>query len=363
MRCKLRKPSTRQLKCEKEENKLKKSLKSMWLLVVIILVAMTVSLVGCGSSKTAATGDKSVKKTVIKMGSIFNTGGPADENAKFFKKLVEERSKGQLEIQLFPSSQLGNEGDMIDGITIGSVDMALTGDGPINMFVPEYAALNMPYAFRDLEHLQKVLNGPIGKEISDKIVEKKGARVLDWWTRGPRYLTANKEIKSPDDLKGIKMRVPELTVYTEAWKAMGAIPTPITFAELYSSLQQHVVDAQENPLELIYTSSFFETQKYLMKTKHVYGPYMLFISDKIMKSLPEDLQKIVTDSAKEAGQQEMKDTLKAEDKFLADLKAKGMTIVDVDANLFSDKIKDVPARLEKELKWKPGLYQAILDTK
>jgi len=342
---------------------LKKSLKSMWLLVVIILVAMTVSLVGCGSSKTAATGDKSVKKTVIKMGYIFNTGGPADENAKFFKKLVEERSKGQLEIQLFPSSQLGNEGDMIDGITIGSVDMALTGDGPINMFVPEYAALNMPYAFRDLEHLQKVLNGPIGKEISDKIVEKKGARVLDWWTRGPRYLTANKEIKSPDDLKGIKMRVPELTVYTEAWKAMGAIPTPITFAELYSSLQQHVVDAQENPLELIYTSSFFETQKYLMKTKHVYGPYMLFISDKIMKSLPEDLQKIVTDSAKEAGQQEMKDTLKAEDKFLADLKAKGMTIVDVDANLFSDKIKDVPARLEKELKWKPGLYQAILDTK
>ncbi|HZK54242.1 MAG TPA: TRAP transporter substrate-binding protein [Desulfosporosinus sp.] len=342
---------------------MKKSLKSKCLLVGMLIVAFTFPMLGCGSSKPSVTGDTATKKTVLRLGYIMAPGGPADDNAKFFKKLVEERSKGQIEVQVYPSSTLGNEADLMDGIKLGSVDMALTGEAPINLFAPEYAALNMPYAFRDLEHLQKVLSGPIGNGLADKFVETKGARVLDYWTRGPRFLTANREIKTPDDLKGLKLRVPEIKVFTEAWKAMGAIPTPINFGELYNAMQQHVVDAQENPLELITTSSFYEIQKYLMTTAHVRAPYILFISDKIMKGLPEDLQKVINDSAKEAGQQELKDTLNAEDKFLAGLKAKGMTVVEVDTNLFRDKIKDLPARLESELKWKPGLYQAILDTK
>ncbi|XFO69114.1 hypothetical protein SPSIL_053440 [Sporomusa silvacetica DSM 10669] len=316
-------------------------------------------LVGCGGSQKSSDN----KKTLIRVGYILAPGSDADKGAQKFKELVEKNSNGRIEVQTFPSSQLGSDQDMFNAQQMGSLEMEICGDGPINIFEPTFGALTMPFAFRDMQHMLNVYNGPIGEQLNKAFIKDKGVRVVDTWVRGPRYLTANKEIVTPEDLQGYKLRVPTQTTYVETWKNLGAIPTAMNLSELYTALQQGVVGGQENPLDLIYTSSFYQVQKYVMDTKHVYGPYIVTVSDKFYSSLPDDLKKIVTDAAKEAGKYEKSLVENGEVQFKADLEKKGMKFVNVNRQAFIDKMKGLPEQLEKSQKWIPGQYQQIVETK
>lgn len=272
----------------------------------------------------------------LKLGHLANESHSWNLASLKLAELVKEKSQGRLEIQVFPNSQLGGEMDIINGIQLGSIDMTISGESLQN-WAPKASLLAVPYALRDSEHLRNVAGGEIGKEIESQIEERTGLVPIAWFERGARQLTSNKPIKTPDDLKGIVLRVPNVPLFVSAWQAMGAKPTPMSFSEVFTSLQQGTIHAQENPLSLIDSASFFEVQKYVNKTDHVSSWIYVLIGKRQLNKLPQDLQEILLTSAKEAQAYEHDVFLDEEEKLEEKLKEKGMVFVDVDKEKFKEK--------------------------
>lgn len=325
-----------------------------------LLLVSALALTGCSSTDAAGADGPQT----LQLGYIMADNDPGDLGAKKFKEIVEERTAGEIEIALQGNSLLGGEQTLWEGMEIGSVDMALTGVGPISFFTPEYAGVQMYYGIRDQEHLDKVFGGEIGDEIETALLQAKGGRILDWWHRGARQTTANKPVRTPEDLAGVKIRTPEGRLYLEAWNAFGASPTPMALGELFTGLEQGVVDAQENPLALIATNSFDEVQSHVSLTAHQYAPYMLAISERKWSSLSPENQQILQEAAVEAGTYEKQVVAESEKEYKKELEERGMTVVeDVDVDRFRDIMLETAEKLEAEGLWKEGLYQRMVDTK
>ncbi len=284
-------------------------------------------------------------KVTLKLGHVQNTTDNWHLGALKFAGLVKEKTNGEVEVQVFPSSQLGNDRDMIEGMQLGTVDFALVA-GVLSNFEPRMGILEMPYLFRDINHMRKVLNGPIGNELLGSLLKRANIRGLGWWERGPRELTANKPVKTPADLKGIKIRVPEIPVSVEAWRALGANPTPMAFGEVYTALQQKVIDAQENPFAVIASARFPEVQKYLILTNHVYGYVMLAMSERTYQRLTPDQRKAIETAAKEATAYENDLVWNNETKLLKSLRDAGMIMIEPDREPFEEAVKDVHKKFE-----------------
>ncbi len=225
----------------------------------------------------------------------------SDKEANFitfkeaFKDYVEKESNGRILVELFPNAQIGGERQMMEGMTIGTVEMAMLSPGIAAGLAPKFQVLDLPYLFKNRDVAYKTLDGELSNILNEQLVPK-GVRLVCFAENGFRNITNNKApIKRPEDLKGVKIRVQPIPAHIELFKAFGATPTPIDFGELYTALLQKTVDAQENPITLIYSSKLYEVQKYLSMTEHVYAPSALFISERFFKGLPEDLQKIVMD--------------------------------------------------------------------
>lgn len=330
-------------------------------IIGVALVIMLLVVTGCGGGGNQQAAKP--KPILLRVGYIFAAGSDADLGAQKFKELVEKNSNGRIEVQTFTNSQLGSEADMLNSLSAGSLEMEISGEAVITSFEPTFGALTMPFAFRDVDHMLRVFDGPIGKQLDQAFIKDKGVHVLSIWARAPRNLTANKEIKTPDDLQGVKIRVPVQTTSVETWKRLGGITTAMNLSELYSALQQGVVGAQENPLDLIFTSSFYQVQKYVMLTRHSYVPYVATMSNKFYTGLPDELRKVVDDAAKESSVYVKGLVEKGDAQYRAELEKKGMKFVEVDRKLFMDKMKGLPEELEKSLKWIPGQYQEIVNTK
>ena len=298
---------------------------------------------------------------VLKLGHVA-AADPKDNwqaGATEFAKLVEQKSKGDVKVQVFPSSQLGNDRDMAEGMRLGSVDFSLNA-GVLSNFEPRLGLLEIPYIFRDPEHMRKVLSGPVGQELVTSL-QKSGIRVLGWWERGPRQLTANKPVKTPADIKGMKIRVPEIPVSVDAWRAFGANPTPMAFGEVYSGLQQKVIDGQENPLAIINSAKLNEVQKTVNQTNHVYGYVALAMSDKTWQKLTPEQRTAITEAAKEATAFENKLVWENEAQLMKELQGKGMQFVDVDLKAFAEAAKPVHEKYAQKLG--KALYDSIVNTK
>jgi tripartite ATP-independent transporter DctP family solute receptor len=316
------------------------------------------TLTACSGSKK--TGTDSSKKYVFKFGHNANEENTWHKGALKFAEVVKEKSNGRIEIKIFPNEQLGKETDVITGIQSGTIDMTITGESLQN-WAPKVGLVAAPYAIKDSDHLNKVAGGEIGKEIEKEIIEKTKLRPLYWMERGPRYLTSNRPIKTPEDLKGIILRVPNVPLYVKTWEALGAKPTPMAFSEVFTSLQQKTIEAQENPLALIDSASLFEVQKYINKTEHVRSWIYVVMGDKQYSSLPDDLKKVIDQAAKEAQEYEHKLFLEEEQKLAKKLQDKGMQFVETDKNAFQSKSKDaVVSSLTAEQK---DLYNKIINTK
>lgn len=208
--------------------------------------------------------------------------------AQAFLETLEELSDGAFTGEISPSGQLGGERDMIEGLQIGSVDLVITSSGPMGNFVPEVYALDLPFLFRDYEHARATLDGEIGKELLAKIDENQLV-ALAWSENGFRHITnSQRPVLTPEDLAGLKLRTMENKVHMEAFSGMGAAPTPMAFPELFAALQQGVIDGQENPVTVITATKFWEVQKFVSLTGHVYSPALVLASPSLMDGLTDE---------------------------------------------------------------------------
>ena len=284
-------------------------------------------------------------------------GGPDHAAVQKFKEMVESQSKNRLKVNLFPGAQLGGERDNLEQLKQGEVALTQSGGLDISLLAPEFAALNTPYVFPNVESVFKAWEGPIGKQIKNAFLTRGKVHVLGSQRRGARMLTAKKEIKTPEALKGVKLRLPEIPDWVAVWKELGALPTVVAWPEVFGALQTGVVDAQENPLYLIYTTKLYEVQSHVMLTSHLHNFFDWLMSDKVLSSLPKNLQDIVLKSAAESAQYGDKLTKEQEEDYKKKLAEKGMKVVPVDVKLFM--AKSQPAVDKIRQKWAPGVFEEV----
>jgi len=297
-------------------------------------------------------------KIKINMASSYGPGAPVHFGLEKFKELVEQRSEGEMEVFIHLLGTMGGERDIYEALSSGGVETAAMGSGDIAIFHPEYLVYEVPYVIRDVDHFWKFWNGPVGKEINDVILNKDGVICAAIVYRGARQLTANKEIHTPEDLKGIKLRLPEVKPWVEIWKSLGARPTVVPFQEVYMALKTGVAEAQENPAESISSLKFYENQKYLIMTEHVYSTAKYEISKKWFDTLKPDEQELIMTAMKDAAAYANKLSVDADTKFIKELQEKGMTQIIPDKAAFMKAVEPAVQKLAKEL-WVPGLYEKV----
>jgi len=272
--------------------------------------------------------------TKLTLGHGAAPGNPRHEAAVKFAEALKAKSGGRIEVQVAPSAQLGDDAAMVTALRTGALDMSANSQGAVANAVPEYAAYGMPFLFSSAGQAFKLLDGPLGKELTDKSAEK-GLIVLGYWDNGIRHMTNSKRpITKVEDMKGLKMRTPPDTVLVDIMQSLGAEAQQIKFAELYVALQQGVVDGQENPLMNIHASKLYEVQKHLALTSHQFQMTPFLMSKRSWDKLSEADRKAVTDAAAEATALQRKLSQESDDKLLADLKAKGVQVTTVDKAAF-----------------------------
>lgn len=298
-----------------------------------------------GFALAASTPAFAQNKIQLKWGEQNAPTDIMSEGAMEFAKIVKEKSKDRIEIAVYLSSQLGDEKTQIQAVQMGALDFFRANSNITAEFgADKSSVLALPYIFRDRNHMWNVLNGPVGKEILENFKEK-NTRMLGiaYFDEGPRhFITRAKQIKTVEDLKGLKIRVGQTAIMMDTIRALGASPTAISYAELYSALQAGVVDGAENPMTAYLNNKFYEVGKYYTLDGHVFSPSIIVMSDATAKKLsPEDL-KLVTDAAVEAGQRVRAAIEKREADAAAQLKAKGAVITEIaDKKPWQDAVKPV----------------------
>ena len=266
------------------------------------------------------------KPVALKLGHAVAPEHPYHLGAIKFSELVFQRTKNRVKIDVYPSTQLGNERDMVEGLQLGTIDLVVTSTGPVGGFVPRMFVVDLPFLFRDREHAYRVLDGPTGRELLAAL-SPKGIKGLAFWENGFRQITNNlRPIQKPEDLKGIKIRTMENKIHLASFKAFGASPTPIAWGEVYTALQQKTIDAQENPIAIIYHQKIYEVQKYLTLTGHVYSPALLLMSEKAFNALPKDVRKVMAETALECAAYERNLLRDSEATQIVELKSRGMQV-------------------------------------
>jgi tripartite ATP-independent transporter DctP family solute receptor len=319
-------------------------LRKLVIISVLMMAAMGFAFANGGSDAQAPAASAGITQpTTLRLAHVYNPGHAWDEGAKLAAKLIKERTNGLITVEVFPASQLGTEEQITEAVIFGSVDFAVSGAGQIgNLFKPIYVA-EMPYLFKDLDHVMRFASSDIAQQMFADLENEFGIKVIGTSAYGIRHLASvNKPIVTPADLAGFKMRVPQQQVTVAYGRAMGAEPTPIAFSEAYMALQQGVVDGLENPLSGISAMKFYEVAKYINLTAHVTNLCFFLMNGDLYGSLSPEQQVIFTDAFAEASVLII-DLLKADDASLgAFFESQGCTIVQSDVAAFRAKTKDMP---------------------
>ena len=237
---------------------------------------------------------------VIKFSHVVSPDTPKGKAADYFAKRVEELSHGKIKVEVYPNAQLGGDKAVLRKMKFNAVQMAAPSFSKFTGLVPQLGLFDLPFLFKDENHLHRVLDGEVGKKLRD-MVTKKGYVALAYWDNGFKELTDSKRpLIKPEDCRGLKFRVMSSKVLIEQFKALGAIPVVLPFSEVYSALQQGVVDGQENTISNIYTKKFYEVQRYMTLTNHGYLGYLVVMSKKFWNRLPANLKKVIIKAMKDA---------------------------------------------------------------
>lgn len=326
-------------------------------LVTAILLSITLVLSGCGKSESpkpsssapASSKQEEPKKAqdagkeiTIKLATELPDQHPTFEAMKFFAEKVKQKTNGQVTVGLFPNGQLGGSRDVIESVKMGTIDSTLVSAGPLAQFVPTVDVLSLPYIFKNTNHMHAALDGDTGKKLAEDI-KKVGLVHLGWTDAGSRNIINNiRPVQKPEDMKGIKVRVMNSNLMIDTINKMGGIATPMNMGEVYSALQQKVIDGWENNSPTVLTSKLYEVSKYFSWTNHFMVPDALIFGQKALDKLSADQQKAVVEAAKETIVKQRQLWADYEGKAINELKAKGVKFNDVpDTAAFAEKVKPV----------------------
>lgn len=326
------------------------------LLALVLVFVLSFTLVGCGSGgsevNTSTTENSGQEQVVLKLGHIVKPDGPVAKAAVKFAEDVFEKTNGAVKIEVYDSGTLGSQRDLLEGLAIGTVDITISSPAIMSGIIPSVSVLDLPYIFKDKEHAYAVLDGEIGQEIFAPF-ERLGYKCISVWENGFRHITNSKrKIESPADLKGLKIRVPESKLYMVMMEALGAQPTPMEFGELFTALQNGIVDGQENPISQIYSSKFHEVQKFMTLDSHIYATQPVLISNKALEKIPEEYRQILIECCNEARDWQRALVAETESKMLEEMAAAGMeitTLTPEQMQAFTEAMADVWAMFEEDI--------------
>jgi tripartite ATP-independent transporter DctP family solute receptor len=315
-------------------------------------------MVGVLSLLFAVSVNAETKKTVLKISNGLNNTHPTYLGGVEFKKIVEKKMGDRYEVQVYSDAQLGDDVRATEAVRMGTLEMVATSASPITGLVPEFNVFDLPFIVTSNKAADAVFDGPVGAKLA-KLLESKGFILLAYYENGFRQVTNSvRAIKSPADVKGLKIRTMQNPIHLAAWRAMGANPTPMPFSEVFTAMQQNVIDGQENPIPTIYLSRYYEVQKYVTLTGHVYGPHILLINKKLFESFPPNDQKVIREAALESAKFQRNLNRKMAKDQVAELKKNGMTVTELSPKeLEAFKQATLPVYTE----WQPKIGQALVN--
>lgn len=323
-----------------------------------ILKRMLCTAFALGSLTLAAVHPASAQ-TELKFGHVGNPGSLLQMSADEFARRANEKLDGKYKVVVYGSSQLGGDKEMVQKLKLGTLDMAL----PTTVMSSEldlFGIFDMPYIVKDREHMKRIEQEIFWPKIEP--AAEKGLKVIAVWENGYRHITNNKRpIVTPDDLQGIKLRVPQGKWRIKMFQGYGANPSPMSFSELFSALQTGVMDGQENPLTQIYSAKLQEVQKYLSLSGHVYTPGYVTVGKTRYAKLPEDVRQILEETAKDTQAYVYEVAMKQEDELLQKLKDSGMEVNEVDKQAFIEASKPIYKEFGDEVPGASELIQQAID--
>jgi tripartite ATP-independent transporter DctP family solute receptor len=326
-------------------------MKKLSFLLILILAAAVIF--------AAPSTEQGGSRVVLKWGDTQPLTHPSVAMVERINAEVSAKTGGRVTIDVFPSSQLGSSRDQIEAVSTGTQDIVTEGAANFGQWVPAIGITEAPYIWRDMDHLVKTMNGPIGQEFSKELIAKRNMRILGTTYYGVRHLTTtNRRVEKVADMNGLKFRVPENDVFRAMAEAWGAKPTPMTFSELYLALQQSVVDAQENPLPTIDSGKFQEIQKYLILTSHVITPRLVVINEGVFQKLSGEDQKALIDAVANGITWQNAEVQRQEQSLIDTFKAAGMIIIEPDVAAFRKAVLDVVPKMF-ESRWGTGTWDKI----
>jgi len=298
------------------------------------------------------------KKVVVRFATIVKGGGVEEKAMVRFKESLERIGGGQFDVQLFLGAVLGKEKEVIDQLALGETQMNFGGEVPIATYAPDMYPFNVPFTIPSMDIVMNSLNGKLGEKIRAQVAAKKNVLILGYTPRPARRLAAKKPIRTPADVKGLRLRLPEIQDYALAWKALGAIPVAVPGAEQFTALQTGVADAAENPPSAIYVFRYAEVLKYLMMTDHVYGFRAWSASKKFYDGLTKPQRELFDNALKEAMDYHTQLAMEEDKEYIDKLVKAGMQIVQVDTKPFRQGVRPALEQIRKD--WAPGLYDEFV---
>ncbi len=285
----------------------------------------------------------------LKLATVTPPHHAYNQGAREFARRVNEATGGAIDIRVYPGGQLGQgERELLEGMQIGTIDLAVTATGPVSGFSQSMMVLDLPFLFRDCHHVDVVLDGPVGRKLLDDL-ERAGLKGLSFFENGFRNFTNSvRPLREPSDFKGLKFRTMENPVHLASVRSLGVQAVPMSWGEVYTSLQTKVIDGQENPVAIIHVNKLNEVQRYLSLTGHFYSPAPLTMGLRRFKSLKPDWQNLLIRIAVEVAAYERQIIRDSEEKQIRDLKAWGMDVRSVDKGIFVKAMEPVYAKFINE---------------
>jgi TRAP-type transport system periplasmic protein len=333
-----------------------------------LFLTTSVLLAGCGSesAKPQSGGEerssKKAESHTVKLATVFGTDHPLNiALVEKFKPIVEEKSGGTLKVQIFDNNKLGGEKEVYDGVRNGTIEMGVVST-IMSSEVEKMSIGDWPFLFKDVDHAKKVFTGPIGKEIASEFENKAGVHVLAWSANGFRAFSSNKPIKSIEDFEGLRLRMPNNPNYIKLGELLGANVNPMPLPEVFTALEQKVVDGQDNPIATVKANGWYEVQTDILESKHIFSPLEHIVSDKLWKKLTPDQQKVLQEAALEAADYQWElyaKSLETDKKFLQDKGMKFITPDDKFSKDMEDSVKPIYDEIYRKYPWSKEMVEKI----